>query len=56
MFHFRDVEFVNRVQFGEMTGMYVDAFGKSAYEVLVEKLGLEEDTEEFIELLRREKL
>jgi hypothetical protein len=30
-----------------MTGMYVDAFGKAAWETLADKLGLEEVTEGF---------
>jgi len=37
-----------------MTGMYIEAFGKIEYETLSDKLGLEEETEEFRELLRRE--
>jgi len=34
--------------------MYIEAFGKIEYETLSDKLGLEEETEEFRELLRRE--
>jgi hypothetical protein len=41
-------------QFHEMMGMYVDAFGKAAWETLENKLGLEEDTEGFRELLKTE--
>jgi hypothetical protein len=37
-----------------MTGMYVDAFGKAAWETLADKLGLEEDTEGFREMLKVE--
>ena len=34
--------------------MYIEAFGKTEYETLSDKLGLEEETEEFQELLRSE--
>jgi len=33
--------------------MYIEAFGKTEYETLSDKLGLEEETEEFQEWLRR---
>lgn len=36
-----------------MKGVYVDAFGQSAYETLADKLGLEEDTEEFQKFIRK---
>ena len=35
-----------------MRGMYIEAFGKAEYETLSERLGLEEETEEFEQLLR----